>query len=50
MNKQVDEKALLEKAQRKDVARRRIYWFLIAFDVVLVIYLFIQFVILFKNR
>lgn len=48
MNKQVEEKALIEKQERKEVARRRIYWFLLVFNALLIIYLGIQIFLLVK--
>lgn len=46
MAKELTEKEIQEKTERKEVARRRIFWFLIIFNLVLLIYLGIQIVIL----
>ena len=46
MAKELSEKELQEKTERKEIARRRIFWFLVIFNVVLLIYLGIQIVIL----
>ena len=46
MNKQVDEKALIEKQERKEVARRRTFWFVVIADLLLVAYIAIQIIIL----
>lgn len=48
MNKQVDEKALLEKQERKEIANRRIFWFLFGLNGLLLIYLAIQIFLLIK--
>lgn len=50
MAKELTEKELQEKQERKEVASRRIFWFLVIFNVVLVIYLAIQIIILVTNK
>ena len=50
MAKQLTEKELQEVEKRKEVAQRRIFWFLVVFNVVLLIYFAIQIVILILNK
>ena len=50
MAKELTEKELQEKQERKEVANRRIFWFLVVFNIVLVVYLIIQVVILMGNK
>lgn len=50
MAKELSEKELQEKNERKEVAQRRIFWFLVVFNIALVIYLAIQIVILIFNK
>ena len=49
MAKELTEKELQEKQERKEVASRRIFWFLVLFNIALVIYLIIQIFILIKQ-
>ena len=37
-----------EQLQRKEVLRKRLFWLLVGLDVLLVIYLIVQFALLFK--
>ena len=50
MSKELNEQQLQEKAERKEVAHRRIFWFLVIFNVALLIYLAIQIIILIVNK
>ena len=50
MSKELNEQQLQEKAERKEVAYRRIFWFLVLFNVALLIYLAIQIIILIVNK
>ena len=50
MSKELTEKELAEKEERKEVAHRRIFWFLVIFNVALLIYLAIQIIILIVNK
>ena len=50
MAKELTEKEIREKAERKEVASRRIFWFLVVFNVALLIYLGIQIIILIMNK
>lgn len=47
--KELSEKELQEKAERKEVAKRRTFWFLLVFAFALLIYLGIQIVFLILN-
>ena len=49
MAKELTEKELQEKQERKEVANRRIFWFPVLFNIALVIYLIIQIFILIKQ-
>lgn len=46
MAKELSEKELKEKEERKEVANRRIFWFLIVFIVILLAYIAYQVVLL----
>ena len=37
-----------EQLQRKEVLRKRLFWLLVGLDVLLVIYLIVQFALIFK--
>lgn len=39
-----------EKEKRKEVARRRTFWFLIVFNVLLIAYIFIQVIMMLNNK
>ena len=46
MSKELDEALLEEKRKRKEVARRRTFWFVVIMDVILVAYIAIQIIFL----
>ena len=46
MSKELAKETLEEKAARKEVAKKRKFWFLFAFNIVLVIYLVIQIILI----
>ena len=48
MAKELTDKELQEKKERKEVANRRIFWFLLVFNVLLFAYLGIQIFLLVK--
>lgn len=50
MAKELTEKELQEKIERKEVARRRTFWFLVFFNALLLIYLGIQIVLLLFSK
>ena len=50
MAKELTEKELQEIEKRKEVAHRRIFWFLVIFNIVLLIYFAIQIIILVLNK
>ena len=47
---EVKKESLEEKQNRKDVARRRTFWFLVLFNLVLIIYIFIQVIMILVNK
>ena len=46
MSKEVEQAILEEKQKRKEVARRRTFWFVVIMDVILVAYIAIQIIFL----
>lgn len=50
MAKQYSEQELKERNERKEVARRRTFWFLLVFNILLLLYLAIQIIILVTNK
>ena len=50
MAKELTEKELQEIEKRKEVAHRRIFWFLVVFNALLIIYLAIQILILIFSK
>ena len=50
MAKELSEKELQEKAERKEVARRRIFWFLVVINILLITYLGVQIVLLLFSK
>ena len=50
MAKKYSEQELRERAERKEVAGRRIFWFLVVFNVLLLLYFAIQIIILVTNK
>ena len=46
MSKEIDAALLADKLKRKEVAKRRTFWFLLIVDILLIVYFVVQILIL----